>query len=152
MPQETTWLRERFGRIYPGHVSGFARLLTTLRRHFDGDLDMMLVLTVIGERRYALRQPPEALRYEEAGRAPLHDPGATVINIQSVSDYTGIPRETVRRKVAALIARGWVSRDENGDLTPTTQAATDLRAATEATMAYISHLVALCDAARRDRG
>jgi hypothetical protein len=35
-------------------------------------------------------------------------------------------RETVRRKVAALIRRGWVEREENGDLRPTRKAAIDL--------------------------
>jgi predicted transcriptional regulator len=37
-------------------------------------------------------------------------------NALSISDATGIPRETVRRKVNALIQRGWVSQNERGHL------------------------------------
>ena len=33
-------------------------------------------------------------------------------NMRSLAESTGIPRETVRRKVALLIARGWVVTDE----------------------------------------
>lgn len=40
-------------------------------------------------------------------------------NARSISDSTGIPRETVRRKVHALIAAGWVIRgDDNLAVTP----------------------------------
>jgi hypothetical protein len=149
MAQDDDWLHSRFGRIYPAHVAGFARLLSALRRLFGGDLDLMLVMAVIGDRRYALRHPPEAMNYGDAGRATLEDADAAVINIQSIADFTGIPRETVRRKVSALVARGWVSRDGRGDLAPTAKASTDLRAGTEATLGYLADIVAACDEARR---
>lgn len=149
MAQPETWLHDNFGAIYPAHVAGFARLLCTLRRRFDGDLDLMLVLTVIGERRYTQRRPPEAMRYAEAGRIDLPVSATPVINIESIAQFTGIPRETVRRKVAALVARGWVARDGRGDLSPTKQVVEDLRMETEATLAYLGDIVALCDKVRR---
>jgi DNA-binding IclR family transcriptional regulator len=34
-------------------------------------------------------------------------------NVRSISDSTGIPKESVRRKVAALIEAGWIRRDDN---------------------------------------
>ena len=37
-------------------------------------------------------------------------------NALSISRATGIPRETVRRRVEALVKRGWVRRDGRGHL------------------------------------
>lgn len=37
-------------------------------------------------------------------------------NTYSVSQYLGIPAQTVRRKVQALIDMGWVEKDERGQL------------------------------------
>ncbi|MDB5448779.1 MAG: hypothetical protein JWQ97_4096, partial [Phenylobacterium sp.] len=34
-------------------------------------------------------------------------------NVRSIADSTGIPKESVRRKVAALVADGWIRRDAN---------------------------------------
>jgi len=34
-------------------------------------------------------------------------------NVRSIADSTGIPKESVRRKVAALVEAGWIRRDEN---------------------------------------
>jgi hypothetical protein len=47
MPQTritNEWIVDRFDEIYPAYRMAFARPLVTLRRHFDGDLDAMLVL------------------------------------------------------------------------------------------------------------
>ena len=46
-------LIRHFGLIWPVHNVRFCELLITLRRHFDGDLDRMLVLAVIGSRTLA---------------------------------------------------------------------------------------------------
>jgi hypothetical protein len=43
-------IRQHFGHIYPIHVVQFCELLVSLRRLFGGDLDLMLVLAVIGTR------------------------------------------------------------------------------------------------------
>jgi transposase-like protein len=37
-------------------------------------------------------------------------------NAYSISQTWGLPRETVRRRVAALVKRGWLRRDERADL------------------------------------
>lgn len=141
-------VRTRFGRVYPAHVAAFARLLTTLRREFDGDLDLLLILTVIGERRFQQRLEPGALTYENLGAAPSRRDGGGTVNTHSLAAYTAMPRETVRRKVAALIARGWIDRDARGDLHPTPRAAEELAGATDATLAYIRQIVEVWDAAR----
>ena len=43
-------------------------------------------------------------------------------NAFSISSSTGIPRETVRRKVSHLIQQGWIDRDARGGLTITPKA------------------------------
>jgi DNA-binding IclR family transcriptional regulator len=47
---------------------------------------------------------------------PLSDlPTARLsITASSISDVTGIPRETVRRKFASLEEKGWVSKNSDG--------------------------------------
>jgi DNA-binding IclR family transcriptional regulator len=58
-------------------------------------------------------------------------------NTQSIAEVTGIARETVRRKLSHMHAKGWVRRDAEGNWIPTRQAASDLRPATLATIAYL---------------
>ncbi|ATE62260.1 hypothetical protein [Thauera sinica] len=43
-------------------------------------------------------------------------------NAYSIAAATGLPRETVRRKIARLIELGWISRRENGHLYVTREA------------------------------
>jgi hypothetical protein len=142
------WLTTHFGVIYPEHVSAFARLLIVLRDAFGGDLDQLLILTVIGDRHHQLRQDLASLRYATFAETPWRDSESATINIHSVATFTGIPRETVRRKVGALIGRGWVERDPGGDLHPTAQAALDLRPCTEAALDYLRTVVTTCDRVR----
>jgi hypothetical protein len=71
-------------------------------RAFNGDLQEVLVLAVVGQvfmhfRRQAGVDPASITRYIAASR---------------IADITGIPRQTVRRKLASLGKRGWVEQDE----------------------------------------
>lgn len=151
---DDAWLRQGFARIHPIHVTAFSKLLLVLRREFDGDIDRMLILSVISERYHAQSDRPEldSIDLDRFSISVPQEVDRPTVNVQSVADYSGIPRETVRRKVAALLERGWVRRDGNGDLHPTAKAASELRTATEATFAYIRTLVAATDAVRRDGG
>ena len=143
-------LMDNFGRIWPVHVEHFTELLITLRREFDGDLDRMLVLAVIGLRTLPARRAAGASYAAfQAGRLPdLPSP----INVQSIADTSGIPRETVRRKVMALERSGWIERHEGGYLVVSPQARNELSAATEATMRYLVAIGAACaEAAEKDK-
>jgi biotin operon repressor len=142
-------LREHFGRIYPIHVVEFCELLIRLRRLFRGDLDLMLVLAVIGTRTMG-RGHMEDLSY--AAFLALDRPKAELdpINLQSIADYTGIPRETVRRKVQELRDAGWVLKRDDGYLIATSQAAADLAPATEAAMTYLAAVGAACVEAKSE--
>jgi hypothetical protein len=150
MREGEDWLISGFGKIYPAHVSAFVDLVVVLRREFDGDLDMMLILAIIGDRRVWQRVSSDDVPTVELGKTPLSLPPteAVSLNVLSIANFSGIPRETVRRKVAALIEKGWVEREDNGDLRPTRKAATELQTGTDATIAYIREIVDACDAFR----
>jgi hypothetical protein len=150
MRTDDDWLISGFGKIYPAHVSAFVDLLVVLRRAFDGDLDMMLILAIIGDRRVWQRVSSADVPTVELGKTPLplRKTEAVSLNVLSIANFSGIPRETVRRKVATLIENGWVEREDNGDLRPTRKAATDLQIGTDATLAYIREIVDACDVFR----
>lgn len=89
----------------------FLHYLNDIYRAFDGDLAMAIVLGEISHHntsrifsRDATRNPAVArVRENESGWGEM-----TGCNAYSVSLSTSIPRETVRRKVAALKKRGWI--------------------------------------------
>jgi len=136
-------LNNYFGRIWPIHNAAFAELLVTLRRHFGGDLDRMLVLAIIGARTLS-RGRVDEMSYDRFIKLDLPDDEPPTTNIQSVADYSGIPRETVRRKVNDLERAGWIIRTEKGHLVASAKAAQDLAPATEAAMRYLLTVVNAC--------
>jgi hypothetical protein len=136
-------LRRHFGCIWPIHVEQFCDLLVSLRRCFGGDLELMLVLAVIGSRTMGQRRT-HRLSYDEFLTLDRSQSEPGPINLQSIADFSGIPRETVRRKVQALQRAGWVLKRDDGYLIATAQAATDLAPATEATFRYLTAISAAC--------
>ncbi len=94
--------------------------LIRVHRLFEGDLTAAIVLATVAQRnvqRY----------YDEVGRhapqgfdslvaADEHLPHLRPCNALSVSAATGIPRETVRRKVRWLVEKGWLSIGVRGQL------------------------------------
>lgn len=94
--------------------------LNLLYQEFDGDLLMPIVLGEIAHhnvlRFYSrdghcldvqenMRSDPDQLRNLEP------------TNAYSVSEATGIPRETVRRKIDKLLERGWLVKGARGEVT-----------------------------------
>lgn len=114
---------------FSSHVRAFSDLLIYLRQAVGHDLDNVLILSVIAERYYARL-------WAEIG----DDSQSHQINTFSVSQCTAIPRETVRRKVAILIKKGWVVADKRGNLSPTAKAAEDLQQCTEMTSMYLQRV------------
>lgn len=102
-------------------------------------------MAVIGERRLQKRVERGGLTYENLGAAPSRRDGGDTVNAHSLSAYTGMPRETVRRKVAAPIERGWINRELRGDLHPTKKAAEELSSATSATLEYMEDIFEVWD-------
>ena len=88
-------------------------MMRRLYREFDGDMVEIIVLGEISMRNVgsffqrAGVDAPEKLLDDETRRVQLMRP----CNALSISEATGIPRETVRRKVNDLIEKGWLYRD-----------------------------------------
>ena len=97
-------------------IAGFTvPLIRTLYHQFDGDMVQMIVLGEISLHnvsqffRKGGADVPEKLLDDMERRAKLMNS----CNALSISEATGIPRETVRRKVAQLLKKGWLYRDEH---------------------------------------
>ncbi|WP_374244043.1 hypothetical protein [Zoogloea sp.] len=100
------------------------RYLVRLYGAFDGDLLLPIVLGEVGLYNMgslALGDgssvPSSCTDEETFSRLPLRP-----CNAFSISSSTGIPRETVRRKVSHLIQNGFIDRDPKGGLTITAKA------------------------------
>jgi len=78
----------------------FSAVLTEMRGRFGGDLDQYLIYVVF--------------MLAEHGRPSNDGAAARGMNVFSVAEITGIPRETVRRKLAVMAARGEVRRADDG--------------------------------------
>ena len=87
------------------HVSeAILPALRELYRTFDGDITLALVLGEIG-------QYGAASLYLD-GRSPDHQPRCC--NALSIAQASGIPRETVRRKLKKLLDAGWIAECQHG--------------------------------------
>lgn len=118
MPTNATNLKAddieaRFQADYPTFqyhfVEFFTDHLADCSRAFGGDLQLMLVLALIGQMHLkavvAQKQKP--------------DHWAPIVRDQKITasrlaDASGIPRETVRRKLAKLEELGWVEKEGSG--------------------------------------
>jgi DNA-binding transcriptional ArsR family regulator len=129
----------QFGDLWPVHNRWFGAVMSECRRYFDGDLDQVLILTIIGTRSVYPKRL-QGISYEDFRRGLRNDGPVMPINTQSVADSTGIPRESVRRKIGQLIERGWVERREDGYLRVTERTISDLSPITKLTLVYFEEL------------
>ena len=82
--------------------------LAQMRLSFQGDLDAFLIFLIFAA---------DTLRRSRLGPRSAEQVGAQQpggINALSISEITGIPRETARRKLQALMTMGYVVRDASG--------------------------------------
>ena len=136
MPFSSEKITSHFGHIFPTHVDALCELLIVLRQQFFGDLDLMLILAIIGSRALPARQTSN-MTYAEFISDNTKDRADQPINIQSIAECSGIARETVRRKVHKLEDLGFIARDPSGMLTVTDKAINQLAPATEASLQYL---------------
>ena len=113
-------MRERHREL--SYVTGqfMTEHLIRVHRLFEGDLTAAIVLATVAQRNVQ-RYYDEVGRDAPEGFDPLvaageHLPHLRPCNALSVSAATGVPRETVRRKVRWLVAKGWLSIGERGQL------------------------------------
>jgi hypothetical protein len=77
---------------------------------FEGDMQQMLLLAVIGQAK--IRAVKAAIDAgEDRAQARMIRSG---ISASRLADVTAIPRQTVRRKLAAMNARGWIAQETDG--------------------------------------
>lgn len=94
--------------------------LIRLHQLFDGDLVAALVLATVANRNMQ-RYFEDVARRSAAGLDTLVEAREHVAhlrhcNAHSVASATGIPRETVRRKVRWLQQKGWLTVGARGEL------------------------------------
>lgn len=93
---------------FHGAVNALFSILQDAGRDFGQDYKAWVVFSA-----FLVAAAADTLRDAAALRcAPGYAPG--VLSAQSLSEMTGIPRETVRRKCQALVARGLLTVDEGG--------------------------------------
>lgn len=131
-------------------MEALCELLIVLRQQFFGDLDLMLILAIIGSRALPARNANN-MTYCEFITDNSKERADQPINIQSIAECSAIPRETVRRKVHKLQELGFIERDSSGMLKVTSKAMSQLVPATEASLHYLIALSASSDAAERQQ-
>lgn len=94
--------------------------LIRVHRQFEGDLVAALVLATVANRNMQ-RYYEDVARKSGEGLDKLVDAGDHLAhmrhcNAYSVASATGIPRETVRRKVRWLEQKGWLTVGTRGEL------------------------------------
>ena len=107
-------IEARFRADYPTYqyhfVEFFTAHLADCARVFGGDLQEMLVLAIIGQMH--LKAHLDGQNASAGVNRPKPKPPQ--ITASRVADASGIPRETVRRKLAKLADRGWVQKETAG--------------------------------------
>lgn len=137
-------IKGSFGRVWPTHMLLLSNFLIECRSSFGGDLELFLVLTIIGERSFSQQNVDPRLDFVRFQHGDATGTPALEINMRSIADSSGIPRETVRRKVAKLVELGWVDKLADGSLLATQRARRELEPLTLATIKYLSRVVDLC--------
>jgi DNA-binding transcriptional ArsR family regulator len=84
--------------------------LTDLSREFRGDLQMPMILAIIGQVGIGSLQKGGPVP-DSASGSPIEVVSSTsAISASRIADVTGISRQTVRRKLEALESRGWIEQ------------------------------------------
>jgi hypothetical protein len=105
-------LRRRYPEFAKDLLGPFVDVLHAGRASCGGDLDKLLIVLVVAMRTAEDRRAVR-LNFDEVLSGELEELPSLSTNVRSISDSTGIPKESVRRKVAALIEAGWIRREEN---------------------------------------
>ena len=144
-------LRNYYPEVAKDLLSPLLKFWTVTHETFAGDFEQFFILAMIAAR------SAEDPRFAKADISVLERETEVCIptlgiNVRSISESTGIPLETVRRKVQILCRKGWVSRNGNTlSYTPSAFAAmTPVREAMLATAMSYYRIVASLRA--RERG
>lgn len=109
---------EPYSRLIAHSIAEFVlRCAETMEGSFNNDYEMTLLFLAISTRNehHVMNDPELRARYasfDEVIPSSLYTP----VSRLALSRSTGLPRETVRRKVAAMIEMGVVVEDKRGGL------------------------------------
>jgi hypothetical protein len=112
MRQILPLLRRQYPYLAKDLIAPFLEALHAGRALCDGDLDKLFIILAVGmrtaeDKRVLDIDPQDVL----SGAIETYPSLST--NVRSIADSTGIPKESVRRKVAALVEAGWIHRHDN---------------------------------------
>lgn len=107
-------LSQNYGLVAKDLFTPLLDVFGAARSAFDGDVEKAVVLLEVAVR---TAQDPRFtgvdLETVLSGSVVLTPSQTTNINMRSIADSSGIPKETVRRKVVALVKEGLIRRDGN---------------------------------------
>ncbi|MEY3306792.1 MAG: hypothetical protein RLZZ413_830 [Pseudomonadota bacterium] len=90
-----------YAQVQYHYVQFLTEHLADCARTFSGDLTKVLVLAILGQRH--IEAQTSAQKDKAAGQP-------SAMSASRIADVTGLPRETVRRKLDALSDLGWVEQ------------------------------------------
>jgi len=103
-------------RLVAYHVAEFIlRSAETVSQAFEHDYEAAILFMAISNRnaQFAMEDPELRARFASYSD-PIPTEVATPISRMALARSTGLARETVRRKVAKLIQKGWVIETKDG--------------------------------------
>lgn len=86
-------------------------------RQFDNDIEMMILFGMLSHLNVAHLMPPgsrPSQALDARGHVPDSQPQLRPVRVRDLTLISGRPRETVRRKLEALLAQGRVLRADGG--------------------------------------
>jgi hypothetical protein len=140
--------------------AAFSLLAFTMNRHLidhmlrcgrqltSNDYEALVLWGVLAHQNAAHLMPPGAMpsaHLNERGLVPFADQRLRPLKQSDLADITGIPRETVRRKLEWLAVRGFVERTDKGWVVSRGRLEPDLR---EFTRESAMRLLAVADEMR----
>ena len=96
-------------------LEGLLRIMRAAGDTYGHDYEAILIywsVVVASVGRY-LRNDDQ-LKLIESGGGPLPPEEHHPVSARAIAEATGLPRETVRRKIAALVAEGYLAQDGRG--------------------------------------
>lgn len=94
-------------------------LIGFMRQAFGEDLEAALIMICVADATMQKYMPGASPDSELLRRQTLEESVRGSISRRMIADKTGLPRETVRRKVAQLVARNYLFVDESGAISST---------------------------------
>jgi len=108
----TDLLSENYGLVAKDLFTPLLDVFGAARSAFDGDVEKAVVLLEVAVR--TLQDPGMShLDLKTVLSGTIESYPSLSTNMRSIADSSGIPKETVRRKVAALVQEGLILRRGN---------------------------------------